>query len=447
MRGRVGGEGMGARLAMRTKLPRGAGLSSARLTFAGLRLTQSAMQPDSPSLFEWRRGWRIVLGAALGSALGMPLFYYVFSLFTLSMTKEFGVTRGAMANVQAILVIGALFAPLVGRLIDRRGFLPVFTGATLVIVAAHVLLATSISTLGQFAVIALLYGAAGVGCGPLAYTRPVNAWFWHSRGLALGVVGMGIALSAAIAPPLLAALIEEKGWRAGFLALALLAMIGLACARLLVREAPAEGPAGPVVQEQKQATDRSFFGTLDFWLLVGSIICISIAGAGLISQMSPLLQEEGLSPVTAALGVTGYAVGQVGGRLIAGWFLDRANPQVVAFVFTFVPALGFLMLGQFALPAWAAIAAVAMVGVQHGAEIDLFAWFTARRFGFARYGTVYGWIIAASWIGNAVGIIGFGRLHDATASYAVAEQWAAGLLILGAVLLAAVRAAHRRVVS
>jgi MFS family permease len=397
------------------------------------------MQSDTPSLIEWRRGWQIVLGAALGAALGMPLFYYVFSLFTLSMTREFGVTRGAMANVQAMLVVGALFAPLVGRLIDKRGFLAVYTGATLVIVAAHLLLATSVSTLGQFAVIALLYGAAGVGCGPLAYTRPVNTWFWHSRGLALGVVGMGIALSAAIAPPLLAALIEEKGWRSGFLALAILAMLGLAFARLLVRETPAEGPAGPAHQEQEQAADHSFFATFDFWLLVVSIISISIAGAGLISQMSPLLQEEGLSPVTAALGVTGYAVGQVGGRLIAGWFLDRANPRVVAFVFTFVPALGFLMLGHYDLPGWAAVGAVSMVGVQHGAEIDLFAWFTARRFGLARYGSIYGWVIAAGWIGNAIGILGFGWLHDAQGTYALAELAAAALLVLGAVLLAVVR--------
>ncbi len=389
---------------------------------------------------EWRRGWRIVLGAAIGSGLGMPLFYYVFSLFTIGITTEFNASRGDMANVQALLVVGALVAPLIGRALDRHGFGLIFGICSLAVIGAHILAATWVNALWQFGLITFIYGVAGVGCGPLAYTRPINAWFWDHRGLALGMAALGVATTAAIAPPLLADLVEAQGWRAGFWALALLSgLVGLPLALMLVRNAPPEGEAGPVATGAIADGDRHFFRERDFWLMCAAMIFMAIPGAGLLSQLSPLIQEEGIGARTAALAVTAYAMGQVGGRIIAGWFLDRVNPQIVAFFFTFVPALGFVMLWAADLPAWAAIVAVGMVGVQQGAEIDLFAYFTSRRFGIARYGTVYGWIITASWIGNAVGIITFGQLHDLTGDYALAELIAAGLMMAGAILIALVR--------
>jgi MFS family permease len=181
------------------------------------------------------------------------------------------------------------------------------------------------------------------------------------------------------------------------------------------------------------------FKEADFWLLAGSILCMAIAGSGVLSQLSPLVQAEGISPQLAAYGVTAYAVGQLGGRLAAGWFLDHANPRHVAFLFTFVPAIGFLMLALLQLPLFAAVFAIGMIGVQQGAEIDLFAYFVARRFGVERYGSIYGWIVATSWIGNASGILLFGWVYVAQGSYVLAELIGAVLLAVAAILIALVR--------
>jgi MFS family permease len=137
----------------------------------------------------------------------------------------------------------------------------------------------------------------------------------------------------------------------------------------------------------------------------------------------------------------------VTGRIVAGWFLDRVDPKRVALFFTAVPAIGLVMLSAAQLPMIAAIAAAAMVGIQQGAEIDLFAYFTARRFGLVRYGSVYGWIVAFGWIGNAVGILGFGWIFVASGSYAIPEAIGAVLLLIGAVLLASVKLPERSVAA
>ncbi len=398
------------------------------------------MQLSAEGKQEWQQGWRIVLGATICSGLGIPLFYYVFSLFTDGIIAELHVTRGELSNAQALLVVGALCAPLIGRWLDHAGFPRVFAICMLAVVAAHFLLATYVTTLVQLALLTFIYGAAGAGCGPLAYTRPINAWFLHSRGLALGMASAGLAIATFFGAPLLAALIAEEGWRAGAVALGLISL--LLCLPLsiwLMRGEPPEDLTEAARAATSARPDHRYKQDRDFWLLIGSIFCIGFAGSGLVSQLAPIMREEGVTLKLAAFGISAYAVGQLSGRIIAGWFLDHANPRRVAFAFTAVPALGFVLLAGFDLPFWAGILAVGAIGIQQGAEIDLFAWFIARRFGLLQYGRIYGWIIAGSWIGNATGIVSFARLHDARGNFATAEWIAAGALVIGAVLIAAVR--------
>ena len=388
---------------------------------------------------EWKRGWRVVVGAMVGSGFGMPLFYYVASIFTIPMTAEFGSSRGEMANIQALLVVGALVAPFIGRLLDKHGFAWIFGICTTLIVIAHLLMATVITSLTAFAFIAFVYGAAGVGCGPVAYTRPINAWFSTNRGLALGVAAIGSAITTIFVSPLLAYLVDTQGWRAGYGALALFGgVVALPIALLLIRDAPPEGVEEHTVSVEAHIS-QSFYRERDFWLLALAILFMSIPGAGLLSQISPLVQDEGISAAAAAWAISAYAIGQFTGRIVAGWCLDHGNPRTVAIIFTVVPALGFIMLSAMDLSLSLAVIAVGLVGVQQGAEIDLFAFFTARRFGVARYGAVYGSIIACAWVGNAVGILTFGWLYTLFGSYTLPEMIAAGLLVIGAIFIAAVQ--------
>jgi MFS family permease len=160
--------------------------------------------------------------------------------------------------------------------------------------------------------------------------------------------------------------------------------------------------------------------------------------------MSPMIQEEGISAPHAAFAVSAYAVGQIFGRILTGVALDNFPPRRVAFFFIFVPASGFLLLWGANDNFTVALIAATLIGIQHGAEIDIFAFFVARRFGMHRYGSVYGAVLSMGWIGNALGIVGFGRLHDIAGSYDLPELIAAFSLAIGAILIAGVSLPPRR---
>lgn len=386
---------------------------------------------------EWTLGWRIVLGCALAGGAGIVLLFFTFNMFVLPLSQELGVSRGEIGSIQALIVTGALGAVVIGRLADRFGFKPIYLSCAAIVIAGQILSVMFSSTLTHLAITIAVLGFFGVGTAGVVTTRPVNAHFREYRGRALGLVATGVSLFAIVAPMVLAPIIDAHGWRGGFLALTgFMALVGVPAVIFIVPASASHAYAGAVGKGQ---SDWAFLKTRDFQLMVLSIICMGIATAGFVGQLSPIIQEEGFDAQTGALAVSVFAVGQFIGRLGGGWLLDAFRPQTVALIFTVIPGSGFLLLLLTDNMLWAAILAAAMIGLQQGVELDLFAYFVSRRFPITHYGTVYGALHGFSWLGNAIGIVGVGLVHDWRGSYDLAQAIGMSGLVLGALLVSAVR--------
>jgi MFS family permease len=386
---------------------------------------------------EWTIGWRIVLGCALGAGAGIVLLFFTFNMFVLPLAQELKVTRGDISSVQALIVTGALGAVVIGLAVDRLGFKPVYLACAGIVIVGQVISVLFASTLTHMAITIAVLGFFGVGTTAVVLTRPVNAHFTKYRGRALGLMATGVSVFAIIAPLLLEPIIANYGWRGGFLALAgFMALVGMPAVMFVVPASPIRARSPTVPQG---SGNWPFFLTRDFLLMAASIIAMGAATAGFVGQLSPIIQEEGFDAATGALAVSFFAAGQFVGRLAGGWLLDHFRPQLVALVFTIIPGSGFLLLllTDQLLPA--AILAAAMIGLQQGVELDLFAYFVARRFPIAQYGTIYGALHGFGWIGNAIGIVGIGQLHDKLGSYSLAQGLGMAALTLGALLVWAVR--------
>jgi MFS family permease len=152
-----------------------------------------------------------------------------------------------------------------------------------------------------------------------------------------------------------------------------------------------------------------------------------------------MVQARGFDGALAALGVSAFAAGQLGGKLVGGWLLDRHEPRLVAALLITLPATGFLVFLIPGVPWPAVLAAAALIGVIQGAELDIFAYFIGRRFPLGQYGTIYGALIGLGWIGNAIGILGFSVGHDLAGGYGPIQLAAIGFLACAALLILKVR--------
>ena len=389
---------------------------------------------------EWAEGWRIVLACALASGTGIVLLFFSFSLFVLPMANELGITRGTIGSLQSLVISGALGAPIIGWLADRYGFRAVFSVCTVLVVAIELGMVRFATTLTELGIGIFLLGFVGMGTTALTTTRPVNAHFSRHRGKALGLVAAGVSITTILAPPPLQAVMEVYGWRGGIAALAALSLlIGIPAVQLLLPNRV----AGPVVRAPAAAgkVPPSFMRERHFWLLAIAGVFVGAATSGFVSQLSPMIQSEGLDVATGALALSAFAVGQLIGRLGGGLLLDRFDPRLVAVTLILLPGSGFVLLLLTDQMQLAALVAAGMIGLLQGAELDINAYFVARRFGLARYSAIYGALLGLGWIGNAAGIIGVGLMHDRFGSYDLAQLLALAALAVGAVLISGVRLA------
>jgi len=394
----------------------------------------------APADSEWRVGWRIVASMALANGTGISLLFFTFSMFLLPIAAELNLSRGEIGLVQALIITAAIGAPVLGRITDKLGFRPVFIFATLALGAIELGQSRLVDDLPSLALSVALAGLIGGGATAVLLTRPVNAHFRRYRGIALGLVAAGSSVATMIVPPFLHHVIETEGWRQGFVLLATIAcVVGMPLVLLLLPRGVATVPRGPLASGIGAEPSRPFLKERDFWLLVGANIVAALSISGTISQLSPMVQDERLSAQTAAFGLSLFAFGQLGGKLFGGFALDRFDPRRVAVLMTLLPATGFLLFLLDTGTAWPVLLACVLIGVLQGAEVDIFAYFVARRFDLAQYGTVFGALHGFGWLGTAAGITLFGFTFDLFGSYEPIQLGAVLLLAFSTLLFLPIR--------
>ena len=385
---------------------------------------------------EWATGWRIVAAGALANATGISLLFYTFNLFVLPMATDLHLSRAQGGVIQLGVIAAALGAPVIGRLADRRGFHSMFLLCTLGMAATELALWRFANGFAALLMGTIIIGFIGGGSSTVLITRPISAHFRRYRGLALGLVGTGISVTTIAASPLMDWVIAREGWRTGFLALALIALVlGLPAAMLLMPRIASTHGVPPI----PGPANRDYLHSRDFWILVAANFCASMATAAAIGQLSPMLQERGLSPSSAALGISCFAAGQFIGKLGGGWLLDRFEPRLVAASLNALPTLGFVLLltqhGSFA----PLMLAAGLIGVLQGADIGIFSYFIAHRFDVSRYGAIFGAMHGFGWIGNGLALVAAGWSFDHFHGYWAAQVTAIALLLLTALLISRVR--------
>ena len=393
----------------------------------------------SQTAAEFRRGGAVLFAAALGTAFGAsPIPFNSAGPFTKPLADEFGWGRGDIQLALFWFTLAVVFTvPLVGGLADRIGVRKVAIGTLALFGVTYAALALTPASLFAFYLLWVLMGALGGGSTPVTWTRAINAWFVHNRGLALALTLMGTGVTAAFLPSVATWLIEHHGWRKAFLGIALLPLlVALPVVVWLFREPEEPGATSPVTPVTRTgASVGQALRDYRFWVIAGAILCVSIGVGGSIPNFQPLLMDRGFQPQEAArfAGVIGVSV--IVGRLVTGFLIDRYWAPLVTLPLLALPALACALLAQPQVPAAAAILSAMLIGLAAGAETDLLAYLTARYFGLAHYGRLYGLQYSVFGFASGISPFLFGKVFDVTGSYQPILYVAAVLFVLGACVL------------
>lgn len=380
------------------------------------------MSTSSPGgAAEWRAHWPLALAALVGySTIGLQS--YGISPFVTSLEHQFGWTRSdVMIGVSVSNAAGILLNIAIGLIVDRFGSRRVALTGLVVMTGSFALLGSATGTTPNWTVLWLIVAVGVVLVQSTVWMRALARHFDHSRGFAFAFALSGTSIMAIFLPKYATGLIQDYGWRMGFVGVAATwAVVTLPIVFLCFREDRGARIAPVAAAEPAQLpglTFREGLRTRAFWLLVISFGCFSFFSMTVATNLVPLLAETGISAMEAAgiasvMGLVGIVV-----RLSAGFLLDRFPGNVIGAITLLLPVLGASILLLDAPGTILLGIAVGAFGAAIGAEMDVALYLATRHFGLKAFAALFNAVITFGAMMAAIGPFVGGKLHDLTGNY------------------------------
>ncbi|MEQ9003892.1 MAG: MFS transporter, partial [Pseudomonadales bacterium] len=163
-------------------------------------------------------GWRMVGVAFFVDFVAVGFFFYSYGVFFPAIEQEFGGARvGVSLGLTVTATVGAVLAPFIGQALDRYPLKRIIACGAAAMAIGFLALSQVRSPLQFYLVLGAFIGFGASAMGGLATAKLVTNWFSRRRGTALGIAATGISASGVVMPFVTATLIEQYGWREGFM--------------------------------------------------------------------------------------------------------------------------------------------------------------------------------------------------------------------------------------
>jgi MFS family permease len=380
----------------------------------------------SLELFDSPRAW-LMVAAAFVAMCAVYAVAYSFGAFFKPMAAEFGARRSATSAVFSITVlVWCVLGPVTGHLSDRLG--PRIVVATGAVVMGLGLALTSM--IDRLWLGYLTYGlgvGVGVACAYVPMVAVVGGWFLRRRNTALGIAVAGIGFGTVCGAPLAAISIAHLGWRATYVAFAVVTTaILLGCAWIVER------PPIHVTPSRVRLGDA--LRSPAFGFMYASAVAVSVVLFVPFVYLPSFARDHGASEFASAalVGVIGGA--SVAGRMGLGSLADRAG--VVRLYQASFLVLAFSYGIWFAAESYPVMIVFALVmGAGYGGYVALSPAVIAHLFGTQRMGTMLGALYTSGGLGAMAGPPMVGLIIDRTGSYRIAIAAAFAVALISFALL------------
>lgn len=378
----------------------------------------------------------LAAGFALTFASSFGQTFFI-SVFAGDIRAEFGLSHGQWGGLYALATTASagvmIFA---GSVTDRfrvRWIAPVL----FVLLGAAAIGMSLVSAVWALGV--ALFTLRLLGQGMMGHTAMVamGRWFVATRGRAVSVAGLGVALGEALLPILFVALLGFFDWRylwagAG-LTLVLFAPVLMG---VLSQERTPQSfinDAGSLGLGGRMWGRRDVIRHSVFWALIPTILGPAAWNTAFFFHQVHLAEAKGFSHLTLVTMFPTFTVTAVGTMVLAGYLVDRIGSPKLATLYLLPLALGYLVIAATLSPVWMAVGMVLM-GVSAGFHATLMTTLWAELYGTANLGSIRAMLGAVMVLGTALGPGLTGAVIDAGVTfpqqgYAIAAYFLAATVL------------------
>jgi OFA family oxalate/formate antiporter-like MFS transporter len=398
------------------------------------------------------KGWTVTFsGTGINLALGI---LYTWSIFKGAIKKSievggtgaFNWDLASLNDPYAVCTLVFAFAMiLAGKCQDKFGpRITAFIGGILVGLG-FLLISQTTSYAAWIAGFGVLVGA-GIGFGYSSATPPALKWFPPAKtGLIAGLVVAGFGLASVYIAPLSQYLLKIWTLQNAMLFFGVAFVIVVCGLSLFLVNPPAgyvpkgnikAGKTAPAVAVLAEATPGQMMKTWTFYKIW--LIYFIGAGAGLMVISSVAGMASKSMGDMAFVAVAILAIGNAGGRIIAGMLSDKIGRKATLIIMLTFQAILMLIaipiVGAENTSAVVMVILATLIGFNYGTNLSLFPSLTKDDWGLKNFGVNYG-IVFTAW---GVGGFAMSRLSQmlltSSKSYTSSFLTAFALLIVGALL-------------
>ncbi len=411
----------------------------------------------------------LIFGVILLLSLGSV---YAWSFFTKPIIEMYQWSNMQVSAVFSLAVAGLGFAALyTGPLVSKLGSRYLMRRSAYFFIAGYLIAALGLylgsGVIGSietpwvswlsYIVLALGYGVVGgigLGTGYVTAVTTIAGWFPDRKGFATGIIVMGFGLGALFMSKVFAPF--AMSMTAGNIALTFLFIAAVYAVIMAISTKFIYSPHAANATSKIPTLAESFNHTkttrIKLWLIC---FLYSVAGLGVISLMSPLMQyvmrETSPSLSTAGLAAAGAtliaaaSIGNSVGRLFWAWLSDHIG-RINAFVLLLTTAaIAYIVLPYVTSPLIFGIL-ISYVIASYGGGFGTIPSLISDLFGPKRMSAIHGLVLSGWATAGLMAPPLFGYMYDVVPNNAaiVIFKICAVVLILATVMVFSIKKLHKQ---
>ena len=325
----------------------------------------------------------------------------MFPALLLEWERDLGWSKTELSGAFTLaLVMSAVLAPGVGRIIDRGFGRRIFTGSA-ILGSLFLALLSMVTKLWQFYAVWIVIGMAMSGGLYEACFAILTRVMGTKAKQAITLVTLVAGFAGTLAFPGAHALVGIFGWRGTVLSFAtVIILIATPLIWFGCRFSERQGETPKVIAGHETTETFGIFRSTRFWLLAVAYTMIALDHGVLLTHLLPLLDDRGIQSEAAVLAASMLGPMQVAGRLAmiaVGPRVSTLGIFIVAYISMAIAALS--LLGSGTVPVFI-VCFILFQGAGFGVMSIMRPVMTAELFGRNNFGLISG-SLAVPYLGAA----------------------------------------------